>query len=257
MKEIAGIDPTLLANIPGRPADFVAQPVPPQFEPGYLWALAQLIAQQATTEPVDTLPQPPAFERAVHRIILAVDIEGSTKQINAAKARLRAAMYDLTANALRRAGITDQLHDPMVDRGDSVLVLIHPTVPKSLLFETVVPSLAELLADHNTNHPEYGFRLRVVVHAGEVHWDGRGWFGESLDIACRLLDATDVKKRLNQTKAPAVLVVSDHVHASVILQGCAGMTAECFVPVNCRVGGHTHRGWVRDISGSAIAIEAG
>jgi GTP diphosphokinase / guanosine-3',5'-bis(diphosphate) 3'-diphosphatase len=32
-------------------------------------------------------------------------------------------------------------------------------------------------------------RLRVVLHAGEVHYDGNGCFGEALDIAFRLLDA--------------------------------------------------------------------
>ena len=31
-------------------------------------------------------------------------------------------------------------------------------------------------------------RLRAVVHAGEIHDDGRGFYGEDLDVAFRLLE---------------------------------------------------------------------
>jgi len=32
-------------------------------------------------------------------------------------------------------------------------------------------------------------RLRTVMHAGEVHVDGRGFYGDDLDSAFRLLEA--------------------------------------------------------------------
>ncbi len=175
-----------------------------------------------------------------------MDIEGSTWQVNSAKAQLRHAMYELVEDALPCAGITEQRHDPMVDRGDSLLVLIHADeVPKSLLLDTVVPTLAELLGEYNARSSRHGFRLRIVVHAGEVHWDGKGWFGESLDIAFRLLDATAVKRGLVRTTAPTVLVISDEIHRSVVRHGYDGIDRRSFAPVSrYRSCGRTYRGWL-------------
>lgn len=201
---------------------------------------------------VETPPlrQPLSPNHAVHRIILAVDIKGSTATLNSAKIRLRRAMYELTEKALSEAGITDHHHEPLVDRGDSLLALIRPTddVPKSVLLDTVVPTLTRLLTEHNADNPDYCFRLRVVVHAGEVHWDGRGWFGESLDIAFRLLDAPAAKQQLARTDRATALVVSDYIHQSVVRQGYDGIDARSFKPsVLVRVAGRAHQGWIQDV----------
>jgi hypothetical protein len=101
------------------------------------------------------------------------------------------------------AGIEARHFDPFTDRGDGVLVLIRPTdeVPKTFLLSRVVPELARLVADYNLRLPteawqQRSIRLRVAVHAGEVHYDGLGYSGEVLDIAFRLLDAPQFKARL-------------------------------------------------------------
>lgn len=204
-----------------------------------------MINRDRTTSSPSTVISWP--DRAIHRAILAVDIKGSTERTNSAKAKLRHAMYDLFETALNAAGITDDIYDPLVDRGDSMLALIRPVdeAPKALLLDTVVPTLAELLVDHNLRHPDQSFQLRVVVHAGEVHNDGRGWFGEALDLAFRLLDAAEVKKRL-QADTPLVLVVSEHIYRSIVQQGYVGIDEDDFEPaVRVRVGDHRHQGWVR------------
>ena len=46
----------------------------------------------------------------------------------------------------------------------------------------------------------------MVIHAGEIHFDGMGYFGEALDVAFRLLDAPRLKNRLRQVVTPLVLV---------------------------------------------------
>lgn len=184
---------------------------------------------------------------AVHRAILAVDIEGSTRRTNPIKGVLRHTMYELLEAALRTAGIGEQARDQMVDRGDSTLALIHPVddAPKLLLLDTVVPTLAELLVEHNRRNPEQCFRLRVVVHAGEVHNDGRGWFGESLDLAFRLLDAPEAKRTLIQTVEPLVLVVSEAIYESIVIQGYQGIDSGSFKHMaRVQVGDRRHRGWI-------------
>jgi hypothetical protein len=262
MKELVGVDLTLLEGDPSLRADILTELGQQEFDAGLVTAQVRICTQSpafrypdrvssresfTVTQEADSLAQRQSLAPAVHRIILSVDIEGSTKKVNSTKAKLRCAMYDLTEKALRRAGITDRCREPFVDRGDSLLALIHPAdeIPKSLLLDTVVPTLAELLAGHNQHRPDYAFRLRVVVHAGEVHYDSKGQFGESLDLAFRLLDAPEVKKRLTLAlTAPLVLVVSADIYRSVVCQGYEGIDARTFTPVRLRVADHRHQGWV-------------
>ena len=125
----------------------------------------------------------------VHRSIIAVDIEGSTTRTNPVKGEIRRAMYDLVEQALEVA-VTGDCLESLTDRGDGVLVLIRPhdDVPKTVLLNQLVPLLSARLAEHNAQAPlpALRIRLRVVVHAGEVHLDMRGWYGEAIDIAIRM-----------------------------------------------------------------------
>lgn len=190
----------------------------------------------------------PVFAHQPHyRIVLAVDVEGSTTRTNSAKARLRDAMYEVLVRALLASGIGPHLHDPLIDRGDGILVLIHPAdqVPKTVVLGSVVPLLAHLLALHNAHRGAEALRLRVVVHAGEVHYDRRGPFGEALDVAFRLLDAAESKLALRRTAAPLVLVISGELYVSVVRHGYAGIDPRSFVPLGAlRVASVWRAGWL-------------
>jgi class 3 adenylate cyclase len=182
-----------------------------------------------------------------HRSIVAVDIEGSTARTNPARAQFRSALYDLLEAALHASGISEQHRDPLIDRGDGALVLIHPVdqAPKTVLLTTFVPTLSDLLAEHATQHPGERFRLRVAVHAGEVHYDSRGCYGEDLDLTFRLLNAPELKKKLRQSDAPLALVVSQDIHRSLIRHGYDGIDDSAFEPlVRVRMAGQRFRGWV-------------
>ncbi len=134
----------------------------------------------------------------VHRLIFAVDIEGSTERTNPAKGELRRILYDVLDRALEAAGIGARHLEPFTDRGDSVLILIkpHDDVPKTLLLGQLVPILTALLAEHNAAavRPELRMRLRAVVHAGEIHEDDKGFYGDDLDAAFRLLEAAPAEE---------------------------------------------------------------
>jgi hypothetical protein len=183
----------------------------------------------------------------LHRFIVAVDVEGSTTRTNPAKGRLRAVMYELFQATMRLSGISKDLHDPLFDRGDGAMLLIHPVdeLPKTLLLNTFIPALSLLLTEHNKKSPETGFRLRCAVHAGDAHFDRWGVFGEAIDLTCRLLDAPELKAKLAETTAPLVLVVSDDIHRWVVSQGYDGIDGVSFEPlVWVRVRERRHRGWV-------------
>jgi class 3 adenylate cyclase len=187
----------------------------------------------------------------VHRSILAVDIEDSTRRTNTVKEELRQQVYRLMIEALAVAGIDDHYYDPFTDRGDGVLVLLHPVdeFPKPLLLSCLIPALASLLAAYNDGIPlaerPRVLRLRAVFHAGEVHYDGKGFFGEDLDVAFRLLDAPRFKAHLRGATVPLALVASDYIYQSIIRHGYAGIDDGEFFPlVTVNVGNLRRKGWV-------------
>jgi hypothetical protein len=201
----------------------------------------------------------------VHRSILAVDIEGSTQRKNPVKEELREQVYRLLLGALCAAGIDEAHCDPFTDRGDGVLVLLRPAdeLPKPLLLTRLIPALVGLLEGHNnsispTEHPRV-LRLRAVLHAGEVHHDGNGPFGEDLDIAFRLLDAPRFKAYLRSAAMPLALVASEYIYRAIICHGYGGIDKEEFLPiVSVNVGDQRQRGWVHSprTSGFQAAVPA-
>ena len=164
------------------------------------------------------------FSGPVHRSIVAVDIEGTTKRTSPVKGELRRVLYELLERALKVAGIGPRHLDGPTDRGDGVLVLIRPhdDVPKTVLLGRMIPALTALLAEYNAfaTRPELRLRLRAVVHAGEVHEDQHGFYGEDVDVAFRLLDSPTVKKALRDAPAsPLMLVVSEEIYSGIVRQG--------------------------------------
>jgi hypothetical protein len=197
----------------------------------------------------------PRRERSlpVHRSILAVDIEGSTQRTNPVKEELREEVYRLMVEALCVAGIDSQHYDqPFTDRGDGLLVLLRPAdeLPKPLLLSRLIPVLASLLAAHNSgisaaDQPRV-LRLRAVIHAGEVHYDEKGPFGEELDVALRLLDAPRFKTHLKNATVPLALVASDYIYQTIIRHGYDGIIEREFLQlVTVTVGFQRRKGWVQ------------
>jgi class 3 adenylate cyclase len=194
----------------------------------------------------------PATCQPQHRAIIALDIEQSTSRTDPIKAELRTKIYELFDEALRSAGIHPCHRDPFVDRGDGLLALIHPVdqAPKTILLTHAVPALNRLLTDYNASLPrvslaQHQLRVRVVVHAGEVHYDAHGCFGEALDIAFRLLDAVHVKKALKAGADPMTLVISGDIYRSIVRHGYGGIDQNAYHPlVRVHVAGTLYPGWI-------------
>jgi hypothetical protein len=180
-----------------------------------------------------------------HRVIVGLDIEQSTSRPDPVKAELRIMLYELFEAALRSADIGPDRCDPFMDRGDGLLALIDPADQASLLSH-VVPLFGQLLAGYNASlPPQRRLRVRVVVHAGEVHDDDNGCFGTALDIACRLLDAPAAKAALKAAPDPLLLVVSDELYRSVVSHGPGGTGRDAFRHlVTVQVAGREHPGWI-------------
>ena len=196
----------------------------------------------------------------VYRSIIALDLEESTRRTDPVKGELRRVMYDLLGHALEAVAITGNRLEQLTDRGDGVLVLVRPhdEVPKTILLDRLIPLLATLLAEYNAQAARSAvrMRLRVVVHAGEVQVDSRGWYGEAIDVAIRLLDAPSVKKALRQATAPLVLVISDEIYSGVVWHGYVD-AGTYFPVVGVSVANRRHRGWVHVPAPAASPVAAG
>jgi class 3 adenylate cyclase len=201
----------------------------------------------------------------VHRSIFAVDIQGSTSRLrtNPVKEQLRAEVYSLLYRSMGDVGIVEAYRDPPADRGDGVLVTIRPAdqVPKTLLLNRLAPRLTSHLVDYNrglpeAERPQRQLRLRAVVHAGEVHFDGRGCFGEAVDLAFRLLNAPRFKACLAHGSSPLALIVSEDIYWSIVRHDYDGIRSRDYHQIaQVTVTGRRHRGWVhipwRDRDGEA------
>jgi class 3 adenylate cyclase len=188
---------------------------------------------------------PPHVPR--HRSIMAVDVEASTTRRNPDKIVLRTVLYQLFEAALHSGGITRRRRDPLINCGDGILTLIRPAddMPKTLLLNQVIPTLDRLLAEHNTHRPGHRLRLRAAVHAGEVHYDRHGCFGEALDLTFRLLNSPELKATLCRSSAPLALVVSDIIYQSIIRQGYDRINQHTFQPLaHVKIADQNHHGWV-------------
>ena len=83
------------------------------------------------------------------------------------------------------------------------------------------------------------------MHAGEVHYDTNGCFGEALDVAFRLLDAARVKRALREMADPLILVVSGDIYSSIVRQGYGSIDHETFhQQVRVQVADRRYPGWI-------------
>ena len=159
-----------------------------------------------------------ALPPAVHRTIVAVDVEkfGDRRRTNPHRLAVRDGLYRALGEAFADIGVPwdDTYHE---DRGDGAFALIRADVPKSHVAARLPGALAAALRRHIVAHPsETRIRLRVALHAGEVHHDGHGVAGAALDLTFRLLDSPDVKSALAESPGDLALIASNWFFDDVI-----------------------------------------
>jgi class 3 adenylate cyclase len=163
-----------------------------------------------------------AANEAVHRTILVFDIEQSNHPMRTNRDRvvIHEAMYAAVRTALKRV---KYYHE---DRGDGVLVLVPPEVPKGRLVSNLLARLEAALGIHNAAMERQNasraaatqVRLRVAVHAGEVTFDGHGVVGAAVDYTFRLADAPPFKAALATSTGVCALITSSWFFHEVVQQ---------------------------------------
>ena len=162
--------------------------------------------------------------RAVHRTIVVFDVEsfGDPRRTDRHQLTVREGLYRSVGEAFQRAELpwTPDTHE---DRGDGILIVLPPEVPKSLLVELLPSALvAELTAHNRTHREEERIRLRMSLHAGEVLYDPHGVTGEAVNWAFRLVDAEPLKTALARSPGVLVIIASSWFFDQVIRHAAPG-----------------------------------
>jgi hypothetical protein len=155
---------------------------------------------------------------ALHKAIVGVDIEGfaDRRRTNPDQVVMRDGLYRCLQTAFARSDIAWEIchHE---DRGDGALILVPPQVPKALLVTRFPRELSVALRSYNRGHGSGSrIRVRLVVHAGEIHQDRYGVAGTAINIAFRLLEAHALKQALAGSPGQVALIASQWFFDEVI-----------------------------------------
>ncbi|MFJ6672708.1 RICIN domain-containing protein [Actinosynnema sp. NPDC091369] len=131
------------------------------------------------------------------------------------------------------------------DRGDGVFLLVPPDVPKTLVVERLPGALAEALAEHDSAVRREGERVRVrmAVHAGEVHPDRQGFTSASINLAFRLVEAPQLKSAPAGSPGVPALVLSSWCYDEVAWHSRV-LDPRTFRRVDVAVKGTTATAWI-------------
>jgi tetratricopeptide (TPR) repeat protein len=159
-----------------------------------------------------------AVRPAVHRTIVCLDVEafGDLNRTNLDQVAVRSGLYGALRHTLdlSRVAWTDCYHE---DRGDGMFLLVPPDVPKSQLVADFPHILVAALREHNRAHrAEARIRLRLAIHAGEVHFDEHGAAGSALNFTFRLLGADALRVALSRAAGEVALIVSEWFYQEVV-----------------------------------------
>lgn len=177
-------------------------------------------------------------ELPLYRTIVVVDIAGFT---NAARTsthqdEMHASWYRMLAQAFIEADIDLTAKGCVVeDRGDGVMILLPPDVPKRLLADRLPNRLEAGIKRHNALHSEAAVvQLRVGLHDGEVRLDKRGAVSPAINFTFRIIEAEAAKSALRESRAALAIVASEHFFDEVIRHDPAANPEE-YVPIRVDV----------------------
>jgi hypothetical protein len=192
----------------------------------------------------------------VNRTMLLFDIEGASQRDDVVQTVLRRSLNTVVDETLAAAGAEDA-QQYCEDRGDGVIVLISGDIAKTAVLRALLTTTPDLLREHNRLASAGAqMRLRVVLAAGEVAFDPHdgkegGLVGHDLNMACRLLDSTELRRALRiNADAPCVLMVSPTVYEGVVRHGHRGVRPETFKRVQVKSGNGLLDGWLYPSSGA-------
>ncbi|MEU9241713.1 hypothetical protein [Streptomyces sp. NPDC048385] len=180
-------------------------------------------------------------------LIAVIDIERFGRRTDPTQRWLREQLYAIVDKALEQAGIGTDDVAATSDRGDGCFLLLRPSVSKLDLTTRFLDALQAGLRGHaQRGNEETALRVRVALHAGEVSEDSRGWVGEALNTACRLVDLDALRTTLAvASRSGLALAVSADWHAAVVRHDYPELPASGFRELPFVAKEITSHAWLR------------
>ncbi|CAM3354950.1 hypothetical protein KIPE111705_04400 [Kibdelosporangium persicum] len=183
---------------------------------------------------------------SVHRAIVLIDVEkfGDPSRTIVHQRAVREGLYEITEKALTEAGILSE-HYTRDDRGDGILLLVDPVVPKCRLIDQFPSRLVAAIREHNAKSADLArIRLRLAIDAGEVLFDRYGVTGGSVTRAFRLIDAPILKEVLGTSTGLLAMIVSDRFYDDIVRHVPAA-APDTFLPSRVTVKETDLMAWIR------------
>jgi class 3 adenylate cyclase len=132
------------------------------------------------------------------------------------------------------------------DRGDGLLIIVHPDIPTMMLLDRLMSVLPEELRRHNEDvQPGSRIQLRTAVTVGPVVTDLTGQSGRDIICASRMLDTRAFKKVMASTGSVLGVITSTFVHDTAV-ETCPDVPgAKDYAPVRVNVKESHFAAWVR------------
>lgn len=178
---------------------------------------------------------------------LVVDLRGFGTLTNPEQLAARRRLYGILSRAFTGGGVPWE-GCRREDRGDGLLVVAPPWVPKTTLLGPVL----DRITDPRNDWPR---RLRVAVHAGEMHHDGNGFVGTDVNRVFRLANSAPLREALERTTAPCALLVSEELYHGIVRHGYGEIQPRSYFPVPLSEKETTTTAWLR-IPGDDRTAEA-
>jgi class 3 adenylate cyclase len=178
--------------------------------------------------------------------MFVADITGFTRRDRDEEIQihLRRALDDMIRQAFNSSGIPWDLC-PQQDRGDGPLIIIPPGNAAHAIIDPLPDRLRHLIRRHNRFAvPAARLQVRAAIHAGPVFRDEHGYAGEDINLLCRMLDAQPLRDALTGTTAELALIVSAHIHDTIVLRHPSLIDPALFRPVKTSVKRTRVSGWI-------------
>jgi hypothetical protein len=187
-------------------------------------------------------------EWSPHRVILAVDIVGFNDESrdDEVQLALRRSLYLILAQAFEAASIdwSETVHE---DRGDGAVMVLPPDVPAATVLGPLALHLRAAVRRHNRLSSEIAqIRLRVSVHAGEVHRDDHGLVGRAVNHVFRLIEAPAFK---SLACGDIAVIVSGTLYDEVVRHGPGLIDPASYRPVIAALKETRAPAWVQTWDG--------
>ncbi|MEU6080441.1 adenylate/guanylate cyclase [Streptomyces sp. NPDC047108] len=184
-----------------------------------------------------------------HVTVLVADVEAFSSRPDTEQMRTREALYEEF-----RAAFGDEYWASCwrEDRGDGLLVVVPPGIPKAVVLGHFLPRLERALENRRRGDPL--LRIRIAVHAGDVHFDEHGLGGHAVNQTFRLCDSAPLRAAIRTARSDTALLVSDAIHDNVVRGGYDSIAAASFHAVDVSVKETRTRAWLHVAGDDEAAV---